>query len=104
MNHAKLATEALRFRLAMLPDSTYDAGGLDRTAAFAVSCGDPLIDSAIRRLGEAWLRAGLPLERICEPWTGAEARRLLAAGGPQVIDALDDIMRGVANAREPLAS
>jgi hypothetical protein len=32
---------------------------------------------------------------MCEPWCEADARRLLASGGAAVIDALDDIVRGV---------
>ena len=72
MNHTLLAREALRFRLASvhraLDPSRFD---LDGAAAFAVSCGDPVVDSAIRRVGTAWLRAGLDPESIIAPWTEA---------------------------------
>lgn len=97
MNHAKLAREALRFRCATLADTLVDPGryDVDGAAAFAVGCGDPVIDGAIRRIGTAWVRAGLDPERITEPWTRTESARLLATGGPAVIDALDDIVRAV---------
>jgi hypothetical protein len=96
VNHANLAREALRFRLETLSttlvDPRYD---IDAAASFAVSCADPAIDGAIRRIGTAWTRAGLDPERICEPWRSGDVRRLLAAGGPDVIDALDDIVGAV---------
>lgn len=102
MNHARLAAAALQFRLATLRDTRDDTAGPDparfdveAAAACAVGCGDPDIDSAIRRLGTAWRRAGLPLDRMCEPWCAEDAARLLDAGGSAVIDALDDIVRGV---------
>ena len=96
MNHTLLAREALRFRLASvhraLDPSRFD---LDGAAAFAVSCGDPVVDSAIRRVGTAWLRAGLDPESIVAPWTEANGNRLLEYGGFDVIDALDDIVRTI---------
>lgn len=96
MNHARIAAAALQFRLSTLPDTLVDPSrfDVDRAAACAVSCGDPVIDSAIRRLGAAWSRAGLPTARMCEPWRVADARRLIEVGGTAVIDALDDIVRG----------
>ena len=63
MNHTLLAREALRFRLASvhraLDPSRFD---LDGAAAFAVSCGDPVVDSAIRRVvPPMWIiRIGAP--------------------------------------------
>ena len=96
MNHTLLAREALRFRLASvhraLDPSRFD---LDGAAAFAVSCGDPVVDSAIRRVGTAWLRAGLDPESIVAPWTESNGNRLLEYGGFDVIDALDDIVRTI---------
>ena len=96
VNHTSLAREALRFRLASvhraLDPSRFD---LDGAAAFAVSCGDPVVDSAIRRVGTAWLRAGLDPESIIAPWTEANGNRLLEYGGFDVIDALDDIVRTI---------
>ena len=101
MNHARIAAAALQFRLATLRDTIVDPTrfDVDGAAACAVACGDPDIDAALRRLGAAWLRAGLPLERICDPWRAADGRRLLDVGGSAVIDALDDIVRGVSRQR-----
>ncbi len=97
MNHARIAAAALRFRQETLQQTLVDSRRFDveRAAACAVGCGDPEIDAAIRRLGTAWRRAGLDPVRMCEPWCEADARRLLASGGAAVIDALDDIVRGV---------
>ncbi len=96
MNHASLAREALRFRLSSvhraLDPTRFD---LDGAAAFAVSCGDPVVDTAIRRVGTAWLRAGLEPESIVEPWSESDGNRLLEYGGFDVIDALDDIVRTI---------
>jgi hypothetical protein len=96
MNHTSLAREALRFRLTSvhraLDPARFD---LDGAAAFAVSCGDPVVDSAIRRVGTAWLRAGLDPESIVEPWSETNGNRLLEHGGFDVIDALDDIVRTI---------
>jgi hypothetical protein len=97
VNHAKIAAEALRFRMRTLQHSLVDPGRFDieAAAAVAVTCGDPLIDSAMRRLGTAWQRAGLDPEDLVEPWHDADATRLLDTCGSSVIDALDDILRGV---------
>jgi hypothetical protein len=97
LNHAKIAAEALRFRLRTLPSTLVDLDrfDLDGAADFAVACGDPAIDAAMRRLGTAWRRAGLEPQRMSQPWRDADAERLLAVGGTEVIDALDDIARGV---------
>ena len=96
MNHASLAREALRFRLSSvhraLDPARFDLHG---AAAFAVSCGDPVVDSAIRRVGTAWLRAGLEPDSIVEPWSEIDGNRLLECGGFDVIDALDDIVRTI---------
>jgi hypothetical protein len=97
VNHARIAAAALRFRHETLQQTLVDPNRFDveRAAACAVGCGDPEIDAAIRRLGTAWCRAGLDPARMCEPWCEPDARRLLATGGAAVIDALDDIVRGV---------
>jgi hypothetical protein len=98
LNHAKIAAEALRFRLRTLPSTLVDLDlDLDAAADFAVACGDPDIDAAMRRLGTAWRRAGLDPERMGQPWRDADAHRLLSIGGTEVIDALDDIMRGISS-------
>jgi hypothetical protein len=97
VNHARIAAEALRFRMRTLPDSLVDSDRFDVNGAadFAVACGDPSIDAAMRRLGTAWRRAGLDPEQMGQPWRDDHARRLLSSGGSDVIDALDDIVRGI---------
>jgi hypothetical protein len=81
-----------------LPDSLVDERfDVDSAANFAVSCADPAIDAAMRRLGTAWRRAGLEPEQMGQPWRDDHARRLLSAGGTEVIDALDDIVRGISS-------
>ena len=97
LNHANIAAEALRFRLRTLPSTLVDLErfDLDAAADFAVACGDPGIDSAMRRLGTAWHRAGLDPQRMGQPWRDVDGERLLAVGGTEVIDALDDIARGI---------
>jgi hypothetical protein len=96
VNHTRLAREALRFRLTSvhraLDPARFD---LEGAAAFAVSCGDPVVDTAIRRVGTAWLRAGLDPESIVEPWSERDGNTLLEHGGFDVIDALDDIVRTI---------
>lgn len=103
MNHAKIAAEALRLRMSTLQRPSLDSRhvDLDDAAACAVSCGDPSVDAAIRRLGAAWVRAGLDPAAMDRPWSAADAELLLQRGGGDVIDALDDIARGIpAPARE----
>jgi len=106
MNHAKIAAEALRFRMSTLQHTLVDADrfDVDAAATIAVTCGDPTIDGAMRRLGTAWVRAGLEPERMGQPWSEEDGRRLLARGGTDVIDALDDIVRGVARQAAALAA
>lgn len=93
LNHTSLAREALRFRLAsvhgVIDPNRFD---IDAAAAFALSLGDPVVDAAIRRIGTAWLGAGLPPERICQPWQPDDVERLLDHAALCVIDALDDIV------------
>jgi hypothetical protein len=97
LSHAKIAAEALRFRMRTLPETLADPArfDIDGAATFAVTCGDPMIDGALRRLGTAWRRAGLDLAKMDQPWRDNDARRLLSTGGTDVIDALDDILRGL---------
>lgn len=93
MNHTALAREALRYRLSSVQSPLDpDRFDLEGAAAFAVSCGDQVIDTAIRRIGTAWLRAGLPPDRITEVWSVHDGNSLLDCGGFDIIDALDDIV------------
>jgi hypothetical protein len=97
VDHAKIAAEALRFRMSTLPHTLVDPDrfDLERAAACVVTRGDPVVDAAMRRLGTAWQRAGLDPERLAQPWDARDSRRLLASGGAEVIDALDDLARGI---------
>ena len=95
MNHTSIALQALRYRMAMISDS-FTAGRVDpgEIATIAVECGDPTIDAAIRRIGTAWMRGGLPPDAITEPWAGAQIDRIFE-DDPTLLDAIDDIIRTV---------
>lgn len=94
MNHTRIAAEALRYRLnlvrrPLVDDTEWD---LDQMASQSVTAADPRVDSAIRRVATAWTRAGLRPESLCEPWAGDEVDALFQ-GCPELVDALDDIVR-----------
>ncbi len=95
MNHIRIATQALRYRLATISDS-YSRSRFDpeAIATVAVECGDPVIDAAIRRLGTAWTRAGIDPDLITEPWSGPRVDALFAED-PTLLDALDDVIKTV---------
>ncbi len=95
MNHARIAEQALRYRNAMVADS-YTAGRFHpgAVANIAVECGDPIIDSAIRRIATAWTRGGLDSELLIEPWGGPLVEQIFA-NDPSLLDAIDDIIRTV---------
>lgn len=95
MNHARIAQQALHYRNAMVVDS-YTAGRFDPAAVadLAVECGDPIIDSAIRRIGTAWIRGGLEPEKLAETWSGPLVDRIFSED-PTLLDAIDDIIRTV---------
>lgn len=79
----------------MVADS-FTAGRFDPagTAAIAVECGDPIIDSAIRRIGTAWIRGGLEPEKLVDAWSGPLVDRIFVED-PSLLDAIDDIIRTV---------
>jgi len=95
VNHIRIAQQALAYRNAMVADS-FTAGRFNPTAVatVAVECGDPIIDSAIRRIGTAWTRGGLAPEKLIEPWSGPEVDRIFAED-PSLLDAIDDVIRTV---------
>lgn len=95
MNHTSIALQALRYRMAMISDS-FTAAQVDpsQIATIAVECADPTIDSAIRRIGTAWVRGGLPPEAITEPWSGPLIDQIFG-DDPTLLDAIDDIIRTV---------
>lgn len=65
---------------------------LHAMAGATVAAAEPAVDGAIRRIATAWVRAGLSAEGLCRRWECPEARALFDAN-PDLIDALDDIMR-----------
>jgi len=95
VNHIRIATQALRYRMATIDDS-YTASRFDpeHIATLAVECGDPTIDSAIRRLGTAWIGAGIDPALIVEPWYGPRVEALFE-DDPTLLDALDEIIKTV---------
>jgi len=94
VNHTRIAAEALRYRLNLVrrPIVDGDEWDLEQMASQSVTAADPRVDSAIRRLATAWTRTGLPPEALCEPWCGPDVDALFASH-PELIDALDDIVR-----------
>ena len=94
MNHARIAAEALRYRLNLVrtPLVSHDDHELERMADHCVTVADPAVDGAIRRIATAWVRAGLDPTGLCHPWTGPEVDRLFGAR-PELVDALDDLVR-----------
>jgi len=83
----------LLYRNATVADS-FTAGRFNPTAVakIAVECGDPVIDSAIRRIGTAWVRGGLDVEGLTETWSGPQVDRLFAED-PSLLDAIDEIIK-----------
>lgn len=101
MNHARIAMEALRFRLGTLPSAARHTPGVDPEEAgrLLAACGDPNVDHALRVLGETWQAAGLASTGIDKPWTAGEAARLRSAGGVELLDTLDELVTGIARCR-----
>ncbi|HCV34622.1 MAG TPA: hypothetical protein DGF10_08135 [Acidimicrobiaceae bacterium] len=101
MNHARIATEALRFRM-----GTFSAGSEsppildpDEAGAILVACCDPGVDHALRLVGETWFQAGLSPEQIDHPWSPVDVARLRSVGGTRLLDALDELVTGVSRCR-----
>ncbi len=94
MNHTRIAAEAIRDRLDLVrgPLVTSAEWDIESMAGATVAAAEPSVDSAIRRIASAWIRAGLPAAALCRPWACPEARALFTAN-PALVDALDDIVR-----------
>ncbi len=104
MNHARIAAEALRFRLGTLSESNGDdTSPVDTSEAGEIlaACGDPRVDSALRMLGDTWREAGLEPTTIDRPWTAGDTARLRTVGGMQLLDTLDQLVTGVSRCRLP---
>jgi hypothetical protein len=94
VNHTRIAAEALRYRLnlvrgPLVDDSEWD---LEQMASQSVTAADPRVDTAIRHIATAWTRAGFRPEELCVPWVGDDVDALFH-DCPQLVDALDDIVR-----------
>ena len=93
MNHAQVAAQALRYRFCSIhgraPDpNAYD---VDAAASRAVTCGDPVVDSAIRRLVSALSAAGVEPSSLIEPWERPEVTAVFTAR-PELLDLVDEIV------------
>ena len=99
MNHALITEQALRYRNRMVADS-FTAGRFEPAdvAGFVVECGDPTIDTAIRRIATAWLAGGLPAEKLTQTWEGQPVDAIFA-NDPVLLDSMDDIIRAVHRAQ-----
>lgn len=97
MNHARIAAEALRYRLMTLGIDESSPSVIDASAAAtrAITCGDFEIDSALRQIASAWVAAGLAVESLDQPWVGPEIDALFQAK-PHLVDALDALVQRVA--------
>lgn len=95
MNHARIAEQALRYRNEMVADS-FTAGRFDpaEVAHIAVECGNPAIDTALRKIATAWRRAGLPLDELTNVWSGPEVDALFESN-VDLLDSIDNIIRAV---------
>jgi hypothetical protein len=94
VNHARIAAEALRYRLNLVrtPLVSHDDHDLACRADRCVTACDPTVDGAIRRIATAWTRAGLDPSHLCHPWEGPDVDRLFGSR-PELVDALDDLVR-----------
>ena len=101
MNHARIASEALRFRLGTFSTPIGGSPALDpeEAGAILVACGDPGVDHALRMVGQTWQQAGLIPETIEQPWSAGDAARMRSVGGAALLDALDDLVSGISRCR-----
>lgn len=90
-----IAAEALRYRLKIVksPLVQGDKWNVEELAVASVTAADPKVDGAIRRIAESWIKAGLEPTHLCVPWGGALVDELFQTR-PDLVDALDDILRG----------
>lgn len=95
VNHAMIAAEALRYRLKLVksPLVQSDEWKVEELAVASVTAADPEVDGAIRRIAESWVKAGLEPTDLCVPWSGPLVDQLFEKR-PDLVDALDDILRG----------
>ena len=98
MNHARIAAEAIRFRISTIrrPLVSSETLDVDAMAAAAVTAASPEVDRALRIVATAWLQAGFAPESLVQPWKGAQAEYFRTR--PELIDAIDVIVRGASGA------
>ncbi|MEE3275997.1 MAG: hypothetical protein VX240_07250 [Actinomycetota bacterium] len=99
MNHTRIAAEVLRFRLDTLSGHTDVPFDLHEAAEVVVACGDPGVDRALRVVGETWRTAGLAPAAIDHPWSAGEIDRMRNVGGATLLDAVDELVAGLARCR-----
>ncbi len=94
VNHTRIAAEAIRYRLNLVKSPLVQLSELEleKMAGATVAAADPLVDAAIRRIGTAWTQAGLEPTALCLDWDCPEVRELFH-DNPDLVDALDDIVR-----------
>ena len=94
MNHARIAAEAIRFRISTIrrPLVTSETVDIDAMAVTAVAAASPEVDSALRVIATAWQRAGFDPDELTQPWTGEQAEHFRSR--PELIDLIDVIVRG----------
>ena len=94
MNHARIAAEAIRFRISTIrrPLVSSETVDVDAMAAAAVTAASPEVDRALRVVATAWMQAGFEPDGLVRPWTGEQAE--LFKSRPDLIDAIDVIVRG----------
>ena len=101
MNHARIAGEALKFRISTLSPNVSITQNVDTGEAgkLLAACGDPDVDKAIRALGDTWRKAGLPSESIGETWTEEQVSALRKTGGYELLDTLDELVNGISRCK-----
>ena len=101
INHARIASEALRFRLGTFSTPVDGPPAVDPEEAGAIlgACGDPGVDHALRMVGQTWQQAGLIPEPSEQPWAAGDAARMRSVGGTALLDALDDLVSGISSSR-----
>lgn len=100
MNHARIAAEAIRFRITTIRRPLVDAETIDvdAMAAASVSLGSPEVDASLRLIATAWQQAGFELRALGLPWSGDAAEFLKSR--PDLIDAIDVIVAGASQATQ----
>ena len=96
MNHARIAAEAIRFRISTIrrPLVTSETVDIDAMAVTAVTAASPEVDSALRVIATSWQRAGFDADALIQPWTGEPAEYFRSR--PEFIDLIDVIVGGAA--------